>query len=414
MADSYDIVIIGAGPAAAGVITGLRETDTTSSVGVFGAEGTPPLYRPDLSKTLWLEEGKKLEDSYILGADPGADLRLGIEVTAIDPRAHEITLESGTKVGYGKLVIATGSEPIALGAATGAGVLTYREAADYLALREAAAPGTHAVVVGGGYIGAEITSALVQNDVTVTMVMPEQYVQERMFPAELAEKVTNGFRDRGVTITQGMFAGVAAGDDGASVTLEGGAAVSGGVVVLGVGVRPRTSLAEAAGIDVDGGIVVDQQLRTSADDVYAVGDVALYPDALLGRRRVEHIDNAESMGQAAGQIIAGLDVAYDHTPFFWSDLFDDGYEAIGDLDSRHDTFVDWNDDQSAAVVYYVAPGSAADPGGAAGPGGEGGQVTGVLLWNTWDSVPAAEALIAETKDSPVAAAADLKGRIAVG
>src|SRR5699024_8854720 len=169
-----------------------------------------------------------------------------------------------------------------------------------------------------------------------------------------------------------------------------------------LGVTPRTGLAEAAGVEVGGGIVVDERLRTSAQDVYAVGDVASYPDALLGRRRVEHIDNAETMGRVAGRILAGQDTRYDHTPYFWSDLFADGYEAIGELDASLDTVVDWNKEETAAVVYYV------------GREEHAGQVRGVLLWNTWDSVPKAEALIRETRDTPVTTLDDLRGRIAVG
>ncbi len=402
MAEKYDVVIIGAGPSAAGVITGVRETDSSLTIGVFGAESTPPIYRPDLSKTLWLEDGKKVEDSLLLDEDSGADLNLEVDVTAIDLSTRTIRLSDGRDVEYGRLVIATGSDPLRLGATLGDRIVTYRSVADYKALRAVAKPGTHAVIVGGGYIGAELASALVQNDVKVTLVMPEDYIQERMFPEELASKVTQGFRDRGVEIIHEFFDSVEADDDAATVTLKDGTNLTGDVVVLGVGVEPRTSLAEDAGIKVDGGIVVDDHLRTSAKDVYAVGDVAAYPDALLGRRRVEHIDNAESMGKAAGRIVAGGDKPYDHTPFFWSDLFDDGYEAIGELDASLDTFVDWNADESAAVVYYVGRDDLA------------GQVRGVLLWNTWDSVPAAEALIRETQDAPVEAPSDLKGRIEVG
>lgn len=402
MAETYDIVIIGAGPSAAGVVAGVRESDADACIGVFGAESSPPVYRPDLSKALWLEEGKRLEDSFLLSGDAAADLHLGVEVTAIDTATHTITLASGTTAEYGRLVIATGSDPVRLGATTGPRILTYRESADYNALRAVATPGTHAVIIGGGYIGAELASALVQNDVRVTMVMPEEFVQERMFPPALGAKVTQGFRDRGVEIIRGMFDSASGDDDGARVRLTGGTEIAGDVVVLGLGVTPRTGLAEAAGVEVDGGIVVDERLRTSAQDVYAVGDVASYPDALLGRRRVEHIDNAETMGRVAGRILAGQDTRYDHTPYFWSDLFADGYEAIGELDASLDTVVDWNKEETAAVVYYV------------GREEHAGQVRGVLLWNTWDSVPKAEALIRETRDAPVTAPADLRGRIPAG
>jgi NADPH-dependent 2,4-dienoyl-CoA reductase/sulfur reductase-like enzyme len=344
---------------------------------------------------MWLEEDRQLSDSYLLPDDVAVDMQLDTQVTSIDPDAHTVTLADGATVGYGKLLLATGSQPRMAGVTPGPRVMGFREAGDYQALRAVATPGSHIVIVGGGYIGAELTSALVQNDVNVTLVMVGDHVQGHMFPEELSARVTAGFLNRGVEMIDGYFAGVEADDSGVTVTLTDGTEVRGDAVVLGIGVIPRTELAEAAGLEVDNGIVVDDHLRTSAADIYAVGDVASFPDPLFGRRRIEHMDNAETMGKAVGRIMAGEDVAYGHTPFFWSDLFEDGYEAVGRLDSRLQTLIDWNDDESAAVIYYV----------------DEGRVAGVLLWNTWDSVPKALALIAETKDAPVADIESLRGRI---
>ena len=154
------------------------------------------------------------------------------------------------------------------------------------------------VVVGGGYIGSEIASALVQNDVAVTLVLDLQDVQEQMFPRALAASLTQAFADRGVTVVHGSVDSGEATGDGVKIRLDDGTEVTGDAVVIGVGVLPRTGLAEAAGLDVDNGITVDDHLRTSATDVYAAGDVASYPDVLLGRRRVEHVDHAEKSGEA--------------------------------------------------------------------------------------------------------------------
>lgn len=395
--DSYDYVIVGAGVAGARAVEGIRELDADATVALFGSEATPPLYRPDLSKALWLEGNRKLSDSYLLADDVAVDLRLNSEVAAIDPTAHRVTLADGASVGYGKLLLATGSEPRLAGVTPGPRVMGYREAADYQMLAAVAKPGAHIVIVGGGYIGAELTSALVQNDVRVTLVMVGDHVQANMFPEDLSARVTAGFLNRGVEIVDAFFAGCAATEDRVTVQLQDGRTVSGDAVVLGIGVIPRTKLAVDAGLEVANGIVVDDHLRTSAPDVYAVGDVASFPDPLLGRRRIEHMDNAETMGKAAGRIMAGEDVAYAHTPFFWSDLFEDGYEAVGRLDATLTTIVDWNADESAAVVYYV----------------DGGRVEGVLLWNTWGSVDKALALIAETKYDPVGDPEALRGRIPV-
>jgi 3-phenylpropionate/trans-cinnamate dioxygenase ferredoxin reductase subunit len=396
---SYDYVIIGAGVAAAKAVEGIRDVDGSGSLLVLGAEPDPPVYRPVLTKDLWLKDGAALEDDILLdGTADGVELRTGVEVTAVDTAAHTVTLADGSEVGYGRLLLATGAEPRTLGLSTGPRVLAYRTAADYRQLRDLLGPDTHAVVVGGGYIGAEMAAALVQNDVKVTMVLPEDLVQQRLFPERLARRITTALADHGVEVVHGMLDGGKSRDDGVTVQLEDGTSIDADLAVVGVGVVPRTALAEAGGLTVDDGIVVDAAMRTSAEDVYAAGDVASYPDVRLGRRRVEHVDHAEKSGELAGRAMAGADATYDQTPFFWSDLFDDGYEAIGDLDTRLEVVEDWQGDDEPTdrgVVYYL----------------DEGRVRGVLLWNVWDSVDDARALIESTQDEPVAEPSSLRGRI---
>ncbi len=238
-----------------------------------------------------------------------------------------------------------------------------------------------------------------QNDVAVTLVLDLDDVQEQMFPRALAASLTQAFVDRGVTVVHGKVDSGEDTGDGILVRLEDGTELTGDAVVIGVGVLPRTGLADAAGIEVDNGIVVDDHLRTSATDVYAAGDVASYPDVLLGKRRVEHVDHAEKSGEHAGKVMAGADAAYDHTPFFWSDILDAGYEAIGETSSSLEMVEDWKDGEvGTGVVYYL----------------KAGQVRGVLLWNVWDSVDAARDLIAETGKEPVEDPELLRGRIAFG
>jgi NADPH-dependent 2,4-dienoyl-CoA reductase/sulfur reductase-like enzyme len=320
-------------------------------------------------------------------------------VTEVDPGAHVVRLADGSTVGYGKLLLATGAEPRVLAVDPGPRVIYYRTAADYQRLRAVVDAGSHVVIVGGGYIGSEIASALVQNDVRVTLVLDLEDVQEQMFPRALAARLTKAFTERGVTVVHGTVASGGETDGGVSVTLDDGTEITADAAVIGVGVIPRTGLAETAGIEVDNGIVVDDHLRTSAPDVYAAGDVASYPDALLGRRRVEHVDHAEKSGEHAGKVMAGADDAYDYTPFFWSDILDYGYEAVGETSSRLDMVEDWKDGEiGTGVVYYLTL----------------GQVRGVLLWNVWDSVDQARALIEETAGTPVADPESLRGRIPFG
>jgi NADPH-dependent 2,4-dienoyl-CoA reductase/sulfur reductase-like enzyme len=164
-------------------------------------------------------------------------------------------------------------------------------------------------------------------------------------------------------------------------------------VVAGIGVQPNVELAQTAGLQVENGIVVDEFLRTRHPDIHGAGDVAAFYNPALGKRiRVEHEDNANTMGRQAGRIMAGALEPYHHLPFFYSDLFDLGYEAVGELDSRHEIVADWKEPNKEGVVYYM----------------QSGRVRGVLLWNVWKQVDAARKLIAEP--GPFRAE-DLKGRL---
>lgn len=396
---TYDYVIVGAGVAAASAVKGIRSRDTSGSIAVLGSEPDEPVYRPVLSKDLWLKDDETLEGASLAGDlkdDDAVDLVLDTTVTELDTAAHVVRLADGSTVGYGKLLLATGAEPRVLGVDPGPRVVYYRTAADYRRLRAVAAQGSHVAVVGGGYIGSEIASALVQNGVDVTLVLNRDDVQKQMFPRALAATLTKTFDDRGVTIVRGSVAGGEEDDGGVRIRLDDDSHIVADAAVIGVGVVPRTGLAEAAGLEVDNGIVVDEHLRTSVEDVYAAGDVAAYPDALLGRRRVEHVDHAEKSGELAGKAMAGADDTYDYTPFFWSDIFDHGYEAVGETDSALDVLEDWKDGEvGTGVVYYL----------------KAGQVRGVLLWNVWDSVDKAREVMAETAKEPVADPGTLRGRI---
>jgi NADPH-dependent 2,4-dienoyl-CoA reductase/sulfur reductase-like enzyme len=164
-------------------------------------------------------------------------------------------------------------------------------------------------------------------------------------------------------------------------------------VIAGIGIQPNVELAQSAGIKVGNGIVVDESLHTSQPDIFAAGDVAEFVNPILGKlMRIEHEDNANTMGKQAGRNMAGANELYHHLSYFYSDLFELGYEAVGELDSRLETFVDWKDPYKKGVVYYLAD----------------GRVRGVLLWNVWESVPKARELIAAP--GPFSAA-NLKDRL---
>lgn len=375
-----DHLIVGAGMAADAAARGIRAVAPDASILVVGGDEDPPVRRPALSKDLWTDDSTSPADADLGTADAtGATVLTGARVVALDPASHRARTEDDD-ITYGSLLIATGARPKHLdGLPASDRVLYFRTLADYRRLRQLAQRGSHVVVVGGGYIGSEVAAALTQVGVRVTMVFPEDSPGAGRFPAPIADQVRQKYEDEGVELRSGVgVEGGTASDDGVTVTLDDGTTLEATAVVVGLGVAPDSGLAATAGIDLadDGGIVVDDHLRTSVPDVFAAGDVASYPDVRLGRRRVEHEDNATTMGETAGRVMAGEDVAYQNTPFFYSDLFDLGYEAVGRLDPDLETFVDETDD--GAVVYYL----------------DDDRVVGVLLWNVWDSVDAARDVIA--------------------
>jgi 3-phenylpropionate/trans-cinnamate dioxygenase ferredoxin reductase component len=236
-------------------------------------------------------------------------------------------------------------------------------------------------VIGGGFIGSEIAAALAINGRSVTMVFPEPGIGARIFPAELSTFVTDYYRAQGVEVLAGASVTAIERDGGkVRVATEDGRTLEAEVVVAGLGIEPRVELAADAGLPIDNGIVVDDRGRVDGHEhVFAAGDVARFPEeALGGARRVEHEDHAKTHGRLVGANMAGTDTPYDHLPFFYSDLFDLGYEAVGELDSRLQTTADWSEPGREGTVYYLD---------------STGRPRGVLLWNLFGRVDAARELI---------------------
>ena len=393
MEHAYEYLILGAGMAASAAARGIRERDPHGSIGLIGAEAHPPYDRPPLTKDLW--NGKKQpEDIWRDIEGVRATLFPGRHAVAVDPSAKSVRDDQGDHYRYGKLLMATGGTPRRIAGLEGDRVIYYRVLDDYHTLRDALHEGMRVAVIGGGFIGSEIAAALAMNGAKVTQLVAEDAIGARVYPRDLARFVTDYYRDKGVDVRCGaMVTGGTATDEGVTLDLRDGSSVEAEWVVAGLGITPNVQLAQAAGLAVDNGIVVDAQLRASAPDIWAAGDVANYPDATLGNhRRVEHEDAALTMGGHAGANMAGADQPYTHLPYFYSDLFDLGYEAVGDLDSRLQVVEDWKEPHREGVVYYL----------------KDGRVRGVLLWNTWDQKDNAHALIAESGPHD---AASLKGRI---
>jgi 3-phenylpropionate/trans-cinnamate dioxygenase ferredoxin reductase subunit len=390
-------LLIGASMTGDAAVRGIRDADPSGSVALIGTESDPPYNRPPLTKGLW--KGQKEEEIWRGTADFGATLYLGRTVRSLDVAAKRVTDDRGETYTYDRLLLATGGTPKRLDPHVGAdagndGILYYRTYRDYERLRALAERGQRFAVIGGGFIGSEIAAALAMNGKSVTLLLRGTGIAAGMFPPGLSAFLNEYYTEKGVEVVTGETVSAVSMTGGTtSVSTSAGRTVDVDGVVAGIGIRPNTELAQTAGLTVDDGILVDQHLRTSHPDVYAAGDVARFYNPALGEHvRVEHEDNANTMGQAAGRNMGGQAVTYDHLPFFYSDLFDLGYEAVGDLRASLTIVEDWKTPYREGVVYYL----------------RGGRVRGVLLWNVWDQVDHARRLIAGP--GPFTAD-DLKGRL---
>ena len=389
----HDYLIVGGGMAADAAAKAIREADAAADIGVAGDEFTPPYQRPPLSKALW-KGGKPVADIDLDTAASGAALYQGRRIVRLDRMTQAVRDEQGDSYRYRRLLLATGATPRRLPFEGGDRIIHYRTLDDYQALRRYAQPGAIIAVIGGGFIGAELAAALCDVGCKVCLLFPGAHLGAGRYPDGLARYLDGYYRQRGVNVRSGVrVTGGRPADDGVELNLSDGSLLRVEAAVAGLGVTPNTALAEQAGLKVDDGIVVDAQLRTNAPDIWAAGDVANFFNPALDRRlRVEHEDAAVSMGRHAGRAMTGIADSYDTLPFFYSDLFDLGYEAVGLLDTRLQVVEDWREPNREGVVYYL----------------EHGRVRGVLLWNTWDQVDAARALIAESGPFD---AASLKGRL---
>ncbi|MCO6427268.1 NAD(P)/FAD-dependent oxidoreductase [Nitrosomonas communis] len=374
----HKYLIVGGGMAADSAIHGIRKVDPSGAIAMICEELHSPYDRPPLSKSLW--KGAQFESIWRSQHNLDVALHIGKKIVNLDTANKTATDNTGNVYTYEKLLLATGGSVRRL-PDSDENVIYFRTVNDYHKLRELCERGTDFVVIGGGFIGSEIAAALAMNNKQVTMIFPEAGIGARVYPPALSEYLNNYYREKGITLhVSDTVKFIRKAGTKIIVTSKNGIEIAADGIVAGLGIQPNTDLAEQAGLTIDNGIIVDELLRTSNPDIYAAGDVANFYSTLLQKRmRVEHEDNANVMGEMAGRNMAGQSNPYHYQPFFYSDLFDLGYEAVGELDAGLDIVEDWKEPFHKGVIYYLRE----------------GHVSGVLLWNTWNQVETATQLIAE-------------------
>lgn len=359
---------------------GIREIDKEGSLALFSSESHLPYERPPLTKDLW--KGKEVEKIF-RGTDKlDLEILLDTEIVSLNPGQKELTDDKNNKYTYEKLLLATGGKSVKLPFGE-EHILYYRTLKDYEKLALLAKTKNDFIVIGGGFIGTEIAAALAMKGKKVTMIFPENSIGEKVFPKDLANFVTEFYIEKGVEIKSGESAlGIESKGKVLVLTTSSGKEIKTDAIVGGIGIRPDTELAKSAGIKVDNGITVDEYLRTSINNIFAAGDAANFYNPVLGKRiRIEHADNANKMGKHAGLNMGGKEEPYNYLPFFYSDMFELGYEAVGELNSCYETYSDWITPFRKGVVYYLLK----------------EKVRGVLLWDVWGKVDEARNLIASNQ-----------------
>jgi NADPH-dependent 2,4-dienoyl-CoA reductase/sulfur reductase-like enzyme len=332
------VVIVGAGQAGRRCAEALRDLDPVAEILLLGEEPHPPYDRPPLSKAV------------LLGADPGNGLfvralefyaarrialRTGTRVAAIEPAARRVVTEAGERIGYDALILATGARArrLAVPGAEDPRVLTLRTLDDAAALRARLLARPRVAVVGGGLIGLEVAAAARRLGCAVTVLEAAERLMARCVPPAVSDLVAALHRAQGVTLHLGQALRAIEPRPGGLVLDAGAVRVEAELVVAGIGGVPNTALAEAAGLVVQDGILTDAQGRSSAEGIYAAGEVARFPHPFLGRAaRLESWQVAQNQPAAVARALRGEAVLYDEIPWIWTDQFDWNLQVLGDPD----------------------------------------------------------------------------------
>ena len=392
---AYKYIIIGGGMTGSAAIKKIRENDLDGAIAMFTEEAYGPYDRPPLTKGLW--NGKELKDIVRPIEQYQVDLYLNTSIVKISRQEHWVMDQNEEKYRYQRLLIATGGNPIKIPDAPEE-VIVYRTRADYQALRARIDSKKHICIVGGGFVGSELAAALTKLGKEITMIFPEVGISGLTFPDDLASFLNSYYREKGVEVLNGhlvqAISKIGEKFQVAYKNKEGESLLQGVFddVIIGIGIKPNVELAKDAGIQVENGVVVNEFLQTNDPNIFAAGDVAnFYHVGLEKRIRVEHENNALKMGATAGQNMSGLMEKYDYFPFFYSDLFDLGYEAIGDVNKELDIYSHWIDPFTKGTIFYL----------------DESKIRGLVFWNLWGKIDQGRKLISEGKTHQKSELADL-------
>lgn len=393
MDHSSQYIIIGGGMAADAAARGIRQVDSEGKITLFSKEPDPPYNRPPLSKGLW--KRMPINRIWRQTANLNVELVLNTAITRINPQHKSVVDHNGNLYIYEKLLLATGGDPIKI-SPSHPRILYYRTVKDYLRLRELIETVNTFAVIGGGFIGSEMAAVLASSGKQVTMIFPENGIGARVLPIELSKFLNEIFTQRGVRILKNhLVSSLEPTTETVDLNLSSGEKITVDAVIIGVGIKPNTTLAQEAGLRVENGIVVDAKMRSTVPDIFAAGDVASFYNPTLNQRlRVEHEENANLTGLIAGKGMAGQLEEYNHLPAVYSSLFDLNYDAVGDLNPQYDIVYDWIEPFNKGTVYYFSD----------------HRIRGVLLWNQQKGLDFAREWIA--KPGPIHPG-DIKGSIKV-
>ena len=392
MSDNQTFAIVGAGLTGAKAAETLRTEGFEGRIVLLGAEHERPYERPPLSKDYLRGESPR-EKAYVhpeaFYADHDIELRTATPVTELDATASELVLEDGERLGYDRLLLATGAEPrrLPVPGAESEGVLYLRELDESDAIAERLRGGGKVVVIGAGWIGAEVGASAREKGLEVTIVERGSVPLERVLGPEVGAIYADIHTDHGVELITGSLEALEGDRAVERVRLSDGRTFDCDFVVVGVGVAPRTGLAEAAGIEIDNGIVASEWLETSAPGIFAAGDVANAAHPFYGHRiRVEHWANALNQGPAAARNMLGKEEPYERLPYFFSDQYDIGMEYSGYATSWDEVIFRGDPARREFIAFWL----------------DGGRVVAGMNVNVWEVTDHIEALIRSGEQVDVA------------